>query len=99
MRMPLSLLIYPPFALCRIVYYMGWSCSETTGCYRSLEGMKSEMFEALVILYCWFLVYLLSIWLNQMVQQQYGVAKNPYLVEKCLNLCRNSGHQGGEVLM
>jgi len=38
------------------------------------------MIEALAILYLWFLVYLISIWLNQMVQQQYGVAKNPYLV-------------------
>ena len=40
LRMPFGLLLYPPFALCRIIYYMGWSCSETTGCYRSLEGMR-----------------------------------------------------------
>lgn len=39
MTFPFVLLLYPPFALCRIVYYIGWSCSNTTGCYRSLNGL------------------------------------------------------------
>jgi hypothetical protein len=36
MTLPLPMLLYPPFALCRIVYYMGWNCSDTRGCYQSL---------------------------------------------------------------
>ena len=40
MNMPLSLLLYPPFALCRIIYYLGWACADTTGCYRSLTGIQ-----------------------------------------------------------
>ena len=41
MRMPIYLLMYPPFALGRIIYYMGWSCSDTAGCYRSIFGLQS----------------------------------------------------------
>lgn len=39
MTFPLPLLLYPPFALCRIFYYLGWSCSNNTGCYRSISGL------------------------------------------------------------
>lgn len=48
------------------------------------------MAAAIVILYAWFGVYLLSIWLDGMVQQQYGVARNPFLIEKCINICRKT---------
>ena len=41
MEMPKMMLLYPPFALCRIVYYIGWHCSDTTGCYRSVQGLQS----------------------------------------------------------
>jgi hypothetical protein len=88
MTLPLPMLLYPPFALCRIVYYMGWNCSDTRGCYKSLTGIDGEMAQGISILYAWFLVYLLSIWLDGMVQQQYGVARTPYLIEKCLKYCR-----------
>jgi hypothetical protein len=39
MKMPLSLLIYPPFALCRIIYLMGIACS-TNGCYSSITHIN-----------------------------------------------------------
>ena len=64
MTMPLSLLCYPPFALCRIIYYLGWACADTTGCYRSVTGIQHELSLAIFILYAWFGVFLLSIWLN-----------------------------------
>ena len=46
------------------------------------------MIKAIVILYAWFFVFLFSIYLDGMVQQQYGVAKNPECVQRCLGLCR-----------
>lgn len=88
MTLPLPMLLYPPFALCRIIYYMGWNCSDTRGCYQSLSGIDGEMSLSILILYSWFLVYLLSIWLDGMVQQQYGVARTPYLIKKCVGFCR-----------
>lgn len=41
MTFPLPLLLYPPFALCRIIYYLGWSCSNNTGCYQSISGLEA----------------------------------------------------------
>lgn len=81
---PFPLLLYPPFALCRIIYRFGWSCSENTGCYQSLSSLEAEPLTALIILYGWFGVFILSVWLNEMVQQEYGVAKRPKAIEKLL---------------
>lgn len=39
LRMPFMLLLYPPFALCRIIYIMGIACS-STGCYSSLSSLN-----------------------------------------------------------
>lgn len=88
MELPFYLLIYPPFALSRIVYYIGWSCANTNGCYQSLSGVDSELAKALFVLYGWFLVYLGSVWLNEMVQQQYGVARTPAFIRWCLKAFR-----------
>jgi hypothetical protein len=41
MTFPLLLLLYPPFALCRIIYHLGLSCSNNTGCYQSIYGLDS----------------------------------------------------------
>lgn len=41
MTLPLPLMLYPPFALCRIIYYIGWNCSDTKGCYQSFSGADS----------------------------------------------------------
>ena len=88
MTFPYALLLYPPFALCRIIYYLGWSCSNNTGCYRSLAGLEAEPIAALVVLFCWSGVFVLSIWLNEMVQQEYGVAKRPKAIERCVKCCK-----------
>lgn len=39
LKMPLWLLAYPPFALCRIIYIMGIACS-SSGCYSSLTHIN-----------------------------------------------------------
>ena len=88
MKIPTYLLMFPPFALGRIVYHLGWACADTSGCFQSVFTLNSELILCITILYLWFFVYLLSIWLNDMVQQEYGVAKRPYWVEKCMNICR-----------
>lgn len=37
--MPTWLLLYPPFALCRIIYIMGIACS-SSGCYTSISDIN-----------------------------------------------------------
>lgn len=88
--MPRGLLLYPPFALSRIIYMIGWACSDISGCYQSITGIHYELGLSILILYGWLGIFLLSIWLNEMVQQEYGVAKMP----KCLTLCRKRSDSG-----
>ena len=68
LKMPIYLLMYPPFALCRLIYIMGIACS-SSGCYQSIFHINSEAVTCLIILYFWFIVFLFSIWLNDQVQQ------------------------------
>lgn len=46
------------------------------------------MLLTIFILYGWVIVYVISIWLDGMVQQEYGVARNPYLIEKILKVIK-----------
>ena len=39
LKMPMWLLAYPPFALCRIIYIMGIACS-SSGCYSSITHIN-----------------------------------------------------------
>lgn len=78
--LPFLLLFYPPFALSRVVYLIGLACAESMECYRSFSLLDSEALNCLIILYSWFFMYLLSIWLNEMVQQDYGVAHRPAII-------------------
>ena len=73
LQIPFGLLLYPPFCLCRIIYLMGLACS-SSGCYSSILNSDSEILTCIFILYLWFPVFLLSIWLDGQVQQEYGVA-------------------------
>lgn len=84
LRMPIFLLMYPPFALCRIIYHMGIACS-STGCYSSIWDINEESVIIIVILYMWMLVFLFSIWLDSRVQQEFGVAKKFSLWDSIFN--------------
>lgn len=86
LTMPFWLLVYPPFALCRIIYIMGIACS-SLGCYRSIFHISSEALLCILILYGWFLVFLLSIWLNDQVQQEYGVAQKSKISRFIQRIC------------
>lgn len=81
MSIPNWLLVYPPFALCRSFYLMGMACS-TTGCMNQISSLDNQLSKCIIILYCWFFVFLFSIWLNDKVQQQYGVAKSVSCFQK-----------------
>lgn len=39
LTMPTSLLLYPPFALCRIIYHIGIACS-SNGCFRHITEIN-----------------------------------------------------------
>ena len=79
LQVPLLLLLYPPFCLCRIIYLMGLACS-STGCYSSVASAGGEILTCIGILYGWSLVFLFSIWLDGQVQQEYGVAHKSAMV-------------------
>ena len=81
---PLPILFYPPFALCRAIYLIGYNCASNSSCYKDLDHIDPELWTIILILYGWILVYLLSIWLNEMIQQEYGVTRYPDFVKKCL---------------
>lgn len=66
MEMPLPILLFPPFCLCRIITMIGLACS-TGGCYQSISSTEYEMKRCIVILYGWFFMFLVSIWLNDKI--------------------------------
>lgn len=37
-EMPNWMIIYPPFALCRAVYLIGFACADISGCYQNFYG-------------------------------------------------------------
>ncbi len=51
----------------------------------------------MLILFCWIFVFFFSIWLNEVVQQEYGVAKRPEIIEKILGIFKGKGKK--EVLI
>jgi hypothetical protein len=93
-QVPIIILMYPPFALCRAIYLIGFNCASNNSCFKNLSSVDEEFTSILIILYGWFLVYLLSIWLNEIIQQQYGVAKYPDFVKKCMQRLNNKSQKG-----
>lgn len=69
MAMPLPLLLYPPFALCRGIYLIGFSCANNSACFKNLFEVDSELYVVYFCLYFWFLMFLFSTELHNMVQQ------------------------------
>lgn len=75
--LPALLLAYPPFALSRSLKIVGFSCANHSSCMGSLAETGWEYRRCLIALFGWFSVFLLSVWLNEVVQQEYGSAKVP----------------------
>ncbi len=93
MTLPFLLTLYPPLALSRIVYLLGMACADSVECFRHIRDADAELLLCLGVLYGWFLVFLLSVYLNDMVQQEYGVAKRPAVIEKGLQWLRRGREQ------
>lgn len=93
MTLPIALVLYPPFALSRIVFYLGTACADSRECYHSLADIDSEMALCLTILYLWVLVFPLAAWLNGVVQQEYGVARPPAWLAAVLRWLRRKQHK------
>lgn len=87
-NVPIYILLYPPFALCRAIYLIGFNCASNSSCYKGISQVDPEFINILIILYSWFFVYIFSIYLNEMIQQQYGVAKYPDFIQNCIKYCQ-----------
>lgn len=77
MTLPLLLVLYPPFALSRIVFHLGVACADSRECYRSFAGIDPELSLCITVLYAWLLMFPLAVWLNGVIQQEYGVSHPP----------------------
>jgi hypothetical protein len=90
MTLPLPFLLYPPFALSRIVFHLGLACADSRECYRAVADADPELLLSLALLFGWALVFLLAVWLNEVVQQEYGVAHRPAIIEQLLRWRRKN---------
>ena len=55
---------------------MAFACSNSS-CYQSLNEIDDEMVSCLLVLYGSTLLFPLSMYLHEVVEQEYGVRKNP----------------------
>lgn len=76
----LAMRLYPTFAMCRLFYTMSFACSNGS-CYNSIFHITDEMKSCIIILYLMGAVLLLlSIYLNEIVKQDFGVKKSPFFI-------------------
>eukprot|EP01100_Stratorugosa_tubuloviscum_P008759 TRINITY_DN3648_c0_g3_i1.p1 TRINITY_DN3648_c0_g3~~TRINITY_DN3648_c0_g3_i1.p1 ORF type:complete len:851 (-),score=271.54 TRINITY_DN3648_c0_g3_i1:91-2613(-) len=75
---PLSYLFFPPFVFYRAIYVMGSSCG-IFQCFRMSDVYPgSQMFWLLIYLYAeGFILMIISIYLDAIIPQEYGIAKHP----------------------
>jgi len=82
--MPFYLNLYPPFAFCRLIYNLCTKCADNN-CVSSFSLMTSEMWINLLFLYLGAGLFLiLGLYLEQVLPQEYGVAKHPLFFIKDL---------------
>ncbi len=86
MQLPKILHLFPPFALSRGVYLIGNSCANHSSCYRDFFNMNEEMYLVYIFLYSWIFMFIISIYLHGMVQQQYGSTKIPPFIQTLISL-------------
>lgn len=72
-----SFYIYPAFPFCRINFMLAEACSWSQ-CMSNLRYVPNEIHEELIALYVTAVVYMiLALYLNEVVPQQFGVARHP----------------------
>lgn len=85
-QLPLLLKLYPPLALSRGVYLIGNSCANNSSCYNSIFRMDEEIYSIYAALYAWIFMFILSVYLHNIIQQQYGTTKVPPCLKKIIQL-------------
>jgi hypothetical protein len=81
-ELPIWLLCYPAFNICRIFYILTMSCGYSS-CIGSMSEITPELTKCLIILFLSSVVYtFVGIYLYEVIPQQFGVSKNPFF---CLN--------------
>jgi ABC-type multidrug transport system ATPase subunit len=86
-KIPIWLLTYPTFNICRIFYFLTVKCGYES-CISSLSNLDEEMIKCIVMLFIMPFVYIfLGIYLYEVIPQQFGVRKHPLF-------CFKSGKKG-----
>lgn len=76
-KIPLWLLTYPTFNICRIFYYLTAKCGYES-CIGDLGNLDVELIQCIVMLFVMPIVYIfLGIYLYEVIPQQFGVRKHP----------------------
>lgn len=76
-ELPLVFLFFPPWALSRGIYLVGYACANNSDCYRDISNLTHEMYTVYICLFFWFVLFIVSTYLHDMVEQQYGTSKTP----------------------
>lgn len=91
-ELPVWLLFYPSFNICRIYYILTISCGYSS-CVGSAADASSELVRCIVILYASAVVYsALGIYFYEIIPQQYGIRKSPiFFLQACFRKKRKYG--------
>ena len=90
-ELPTSMIYYPPFAFCRIIYDLSIKCENGT-CLRGFYDFTPEMSYCLLSLYLGAVVFMaLAMYLNEVLPHEYGIRKHPlFFLQYCWR--RNVDH-------
>jgi hypothetical protein len=97
MQLPLILKFYPPLGLSRGIYLIGNSCANNSSCFKSLNGLGEEMYIIYFSLYSWILMFILSIYLHNMIHQQYGTTRVPTLLKRIIDFFKSEPDSEAEL--
>ena len=76
-EMPASLLLFPPWALARGIYLIGFACANNSSCYRHVYDLAPEMYRVYWSLSAWIFVFVGAVYFDGVVQQEYGTRRVP----------------------
>ena len=83
-NIPVWLLWYPAFNICRIFYHISIKCGYEV-CLQDLSKLPDELVTCIIILYVSAFIYIfLGIYLYEVIPQQFGIRKSPFFCIKPL---------------
>lgn len=63
-ELPVLMLLYPPWALARGIYLIGYACANNSDCYQDIRHLSSEMYTVLICLFSWLALFVISTYLH-----------------------------------